>query len=205
MKNLIEDLIDEISKMDTHQKIETINYIKEQLHEISPFKNEPVDCVVWVKNETVFANSYNPNNIPGPEFKLLNQSIESDGYTQPIVTMQAEIGRETIDGYHRGVVGKTNNTIKDRIFGYLPVVSIKKNQEAISDRMASTIRHNKARGNHSIELMSNIVTELTQSGMGDAWILKHIGMDADELLRLKQITGLAALFTDNEFSETTYE
>lgn len=148
--------------------------------------------------ERIHANSYNPNVVPGPEFKLLYQSIKADGYTQPVVCYRREDGDyEIVDGFHRYSVMKVYPDIYEREHGLLPVVLIKKD---ISNRMASTIRHNRARGTHSVELMSEIVAELTASGMSDAWIMKNIGMDADELLRLKQVTGLAALFKDREFS-----
>jgi ParB-like chromosome segregation protein Spo0J len=133
--------------------------------------------------------------------KLLEKSIVEDGFTMPIVCYydKNEDIYEIVDGFHRYTVMKTNQTIRDRENGMMPVVVIDKDP---SNRMASTIRHNRARGSHNIELMSNIVSELVQAGMSDAWILKNIGMDADELLRLKQITGLAALFKDKEFSKS---
>ena len=105
---------------------------------------------------------------------------------------------EIVDGFHRYTVLKTSQRVFEREGGKLPVVVIDKDE---SNRMASTIRHNRARGSHSIDLMSNIVSELVASGMSDALILKHVGMDKDELLRLKQITGLADLFKDRAFSE----
>lgn len=159
----------------------------------------PVYNVIAVKLEDIQANSYNPNSVASPEMKLLYQSIKEDGYTMPIVCYKLENGKyEIVDGFHRYTIMKLHKDIYDREGGCLPVVVIDKD---ISNRMASTIRHNRARGTHSIELMSNIVAELVQAGMSDAWILKNIGMDAEELLRLKQITGLAALFRDREFSK----
>jgi ParB-like chromosome segregation protein Spo0J len=136
--------------------------------------------------------------------KLLEKSIWEDGFTMPIVCyyLPDQDLYEIVDGYHRYTVMKTSKKIYERENGLMPVVVIEKD---ISNRIASTIRHNRARGSHDIELMSNIVSELVQSGMSDAWIMKNIGMDADELLRLKQITGLAALFKDNEFSQAWQE
>ncbi|MDR2765756.1 MAG: ParB/RepB/Spo0J family partition protein [Tannerella sp.] len=159
----------------------------------------PVYNVQAVPIEKIQANSYNPNAVAPPEMKLLYQSIKEDGYTMPIVCYYLfEIDRyEIVDGFHRYTVMKQHRDIYERENGMMPVVVIEKD---ISNRMASTIRHNRARGSHSIELMSSVVSELVQAGMSDAWILKNIGMDADELLRLKQITGLAALFKDREFS-----
>ena len=161
----------------------------------------PVYSVLSIPVEKIQANSYNPNSVASPEMKLLELSIWEDGYTMPVVCyyIADEDTYEIVDGFHRYTVLKTSKRIFERENGCLPVVIIKKD---ISNRMASTIRHNRARGSHSVELMSNIVSELTQSGMSDAWIARNIGMDADEILRLKQITGLAALFKNMDFSES---
>ena len=160
----------------------------------------PVYNVIAVPIDKIQANSYNPNSVAPPEMKLLYQSIKEDGYTMPIVCyyLKEEDRYEIVDGFHRYTVMRKHQDIYDREGGCLPVVVIDKD---ISNRMASTIRHNRARGAHSIDLMVNIVAELSESGMSDAWIMKNIGMDADELLRLKQISGLAALFRPAEFSK----
>lgn len=160
----------------------------------------PVYNVIAVPVEKVQANSYNPNAVAPPEMKLLELSIWEDGYTMPIVCYYLkDVDKyEIVDGFHRYTIMLKSKRIRERENGMLPVVVIDK---PLSNRMASTIRHNRARGSHSIELMSNIVSELTKSGMSDAWILKNIGMDADELLRLKQISGLAELFKDRNFTE----
>ncbi len=158
----------------------------------------PVYNVIAVPIEKVVANNYNPNIVAPPEMKLLELSIWEDGYTMPCVCyyMKDTDQYEIVDGFHRYLVMKTSKRVNEREQGMLPVVVIDKD---ISNRMGSTIRHNRARGTHSVELMSKIVAELTRSGMSDAWIMRNIGMDKDELLRLKQITGLAALFADKEF------
>ena len=160
----------------------------------------PVYTVIGVPLEKIRANSYNPNAVASPEMALLETSIFEDGYTMPVVCyyLADEDVYEIVDGYHRYTILRTSKRINEREGGILPVVVIEKD---VSNRMASTIRHNRARGSHSIELMSKIVAELVESGMSDAWILRHIGMDKDELLRLKQITGLASLFSNREFSE----
>lgn len=160
----------------------------------------PVYAVRAVPLEKVRSNSYNPNSVAPPEMVLLELSIWEDGFTMPVVCyyLEAEDVYEIVDGFHRYTVLCTSDRVREREQGLLPVVVINRD---VSNRMASTIRHNRARGSHSIELMSNIVAELVQAGMSDAWILKHIGMDREELLRLKQITGLAALFKDAAFSE----
>jgi ParB-like chromosome segregation protein Spo0J len=160
----------------------------------------PVYNVQRIHISKIRANSYNPNSVAPPEMKLLEISIWEDGYTMPCVAyyLPDEDIYEIVDGYHRYTTLKTSQRIYDREQGYLPIVVIEKD---LSNRMASTIRHNRARGSHSIELMSNIVSELVEAGMSDQWILKHIGMDKDELLRLKQITGIASLFKDVDFSK----
>jgi ParB-like chromosome segregation protein Spo0J len=132
--------------------------------------------------------------------ELLRQSIMEDGYTQPIVSFKENEHITVIDGFHRNRVGKEVADVKERVYGRLPVVNINQWKQGRGDRMASTIRHNRARGSHSIELMSTIVSELVEMGKGDAWICKHVGMSTDELLRLKQVTGLASLFANKEFS-----
>ncbi|MBQ7824146.1 MAG: ParB-like nuclease domain-containing protein [Bacteroidaceae bacterium] len=159
----------------------------------------PVYNVRSVPVEKISANGYNPNIVAPPEMKLLELSIWEDGYTMPCVCyyIADKDTYELVDGYHRYMVMKTSKRIYEREKGLLPIVVIEKD---LSNRMASTIRHNRARGTHNIELMSNIVSELTKAGMSDQWIIKNIGMDKDELLRLKQITGLAELFADKEFS-----
>ena len=158
----------------------------------------PVYNVQAVPIEEIHANAYNPNHVAPPEMKLLYKSILEDGYTMPIVCYRTLTGcYEIVDGYHRYMVMKTHKDIYDREHGRLPVVVIDK---PIECRMASTIRHNRARGSHSIELMTNIVADLVKSGMSDAWIMKNIGMDAEELLRLKQLSGLQELFKDKDFS-----
>lgn len=161
----------------------------------------PVYNVKPVPMEKIRANSYNPNAVAPPEMKLLEKSILEDGYTMPIVCyyLPDDDIYEIVDGFHRFTVMQRNRVIRERENGMMPVVVIDKD---ISNRMASTIRHNRARGSHDIDLMSNIVSELTKAGMSDAWIMKNIGMDTDELLRLKQLTGLAELFKDKEFSKS---
>jgi ParB-like chromosome segregation protein Spo0J len=193
--------IEEIKKYDVKEQIEIINEIKKALHEISPMKNEPVDCVIWVPAESVEANDYNPNSVASPEMRLLQHSIREDGYTQPIVAFPEDDGYTVVDGFHRNRVGKECDDIKDRVKGYLPITIIKSDRQDRENRIAATIRHNRARGKHSVTAMSEIVVELARRNWSDAKIAKELGMDADEVLRLKQITGLAEMFSDREFSE----
>ena len=183
------------------ERVQAINEIKRILKEASPFRTEPVECVQWVKSDLVFANDYNPNSVAPPEMELLHTSIQEDGYTQPIVVWQHDGIYEVVDGFHRNRVGKEYADITERIHGYLPVVVINDDREDRGDRIASTIRHNRARGKHKVEAMSDIVLDLKKRNWSDAKIAKELGMDADEVLRLAQIQGLAEMFADREFSQ----
>lgn len=160
----------------------------------------PVYNVLKIPIEKIRANEYNPNKVATTEMQLLVQSIREDGYTMPIVCFfnEEENIYEIVDGFHRYLVMKNNLDIYQRETGHLPVVVIDK---PLSHRMASTIRHNRARGNHSIDLMMNIVRMLNENGVSDEWMLKNLGMEKDELLRLKQISGLATLFVNRDFSK----
>ena len=202
MYNIIKEMIETIDAMDLETRINAINLVKKELHEISPFKTEPVDCVLWVKNDIVHANDYNPNSVAPPEMELLRHSISQDGYTQPIVSMpEADGSIEVIDGFHRNRVGKECQDIQARVHGYLPVVTINHSQEGLNDRVASTIRHNRARGKHKVESMSDIVVDLKRRNWSNKKIGKELGMDPDEVLRLAQISGLQELFQDNQFTQ----
>lgn len=181
--------------------VSELNTIREQLHDLSPFRDEPVDFVRWEKNENVTANDYNPNKVAPPEMRLLELSIINDGYTQPIVTWGNDEKIEVIDGFHRNRVGKESKIVQKRVKGYLPVVDIRKEQNSKNDRMASTIRHNRARGKHQVDAMSEIVIELKNRNWRNARIARELGMDEEEVLRLCQISGLEHLFSDNDFSK----
>jgi ParB-like chromosome segregation protein Spo0J len=196
------NIISRMENFTNDEVIETWNEVKLLMHDNSPLSSEPVDCVLWVKNETVYANDYNPNSVAPPEMELLRLSISNDGYTQPIVSMLDEGGekREVIDGFHRNRVGKECEEIQSRVHGYLPVVTIRESQEGKCDRIASTIRHNRARGKHQVESMSDIVVDLKKRNWSPKKISKELGMDADEVLRLTQISGLTELFKDKDFS-----
>lgn len=203
IRSLISDLknaIDELKNAD--EKIESLNYVRGELHSISPLKHHPVDFVFWAKSDKVEANTYNPNAVAPPEMELLKKSIVEDGYTMPIVSYNDNGTVKIVDGFHRRQTERNNKEVSESTHGYVPLTDVRKSQYDAGNRMASTIRHNRARGTHNIDLMSSIVAELVEMGKGDPWICKHIGMSADELLRLKQITGLAALFTNKSFSES---
>lgn len=158
-------------------------------------EKHPVNNVQWVPADLVQANDYNPNTVARPEMDLLRRSIEADGFTQPIVVWATDGKYEVVDGFHRHLVGKEMGLPE------LPVVVIRKEASDINDRMASTIRHNRARGKHKIDSMSDIVVELSRRNWNDAKIAKELGMDQDEVLRLKQVSGIAELFANEDFSE----
>ena len=200
----IKEFINEdIEPLGLDEKINAINEIREALHLISPFKNEPVDFVKWVNSEDVVANDYNPNKVAPPEMELLEVSIMNDGYTQPIVSWNNhEKGKiEVIDGFHRNRVGKESKVVRQRVKGYLPIVDIRTEQSGKNDRIASTIRHNRARGKHQVDAMSEIVIELKNRNWSNKRISKQLGMDEEEVLRLCQVSGLEHLFSDNDFSK----
>jgi hypothetical protein len=203
-KEEIKKLLNEIiSNQQVSEKILTINEIREFIHELSPFKNEPVDFVKWIPAENVTANDYNPNKVAPPEMELLEISIMNDGYTQPVVTFPKENNMvEVVDGFHRTRVSKESKIVRQRVLGYTPTVIIRKEQQDKNDRIASTIRHNRARGKHQIDAMSEIVLELKNRNWKNERIARELGMDEEEILRLCQISGLQDIFKDEDFSRS---
>ena len=192
----------ELQELPEEKMIEWINIINLNLADILPF-DEPIASVRWVKSEKIDANEYNPNKVAKPEMELLYESIKIDGYTQPIVAYQKEDDHyEIVDGFHRNRVGKEKKDIKDRLHGYLPLTVIDK---PLDERMSSTIRHNRARGTHQIRSMSEIVVDLSENGWSDEKISKQLGMEMDEVLRLKQISGLKEAFSNHKFSRSWTE
>jgi len=200
-QSLTKQLCALIASLPLEERVRTLNAVRAELHDVSPFKSEPVDFVAWVPAPTVHANDYNPNAVAPPEMELLRLSIEEDGYTQPIVVHRTEQHEEIVDGFHRHRVGKEVEIIRKRVHGYLPVTRVNEDRAGIDARIAATIRHNRARGEHSVAGMVNIVRMLHVQGWENEKIEKELGMSADEVLRLKQITGLRALFADRQFSE----
>lgn len=180
-------------------KIEVIEKIKDCLHKHSPIQ-QPIDRVYWVDIDKVEANDYNPNSVAGKEMKLLYTSIKHDGYTQPVVTIYDEEKDKyvIVDGFHRYFTCKSNQDIKDRNKGRLPIVVIEKD---INERMAATVRHNRARGAHSVDGMANMVFSMLDKGWKDEDICNHLGMEPEELLRLKHITGFSKLFENAEYKK----
>lgn len=199
-KSKVKELINLIEDFSIEDKVQIMNFCKQELHKVSPMNAEPVDCVIWVRAEEVVANDYNPNSVAPPEMQLLEVSILNDGYTQPIVTWLDKNKREVIDGFHRNRVGKESKIINQRIYGYLPIVTA--NETEKGNRIASTIRHNRARGKHQVNAMSDIVLELKNRNWTNERISRELGMEEDEILRLCQITGLADLFSDRDFSKS---
>jgi len=198
MKNIKEILIKELSNGDVIKNIEDI---KQLMHEISPLNSQPVNRVKWVPIDEVTPNDYNPNSVAKKEMGLLYTSIKHDGYTQPIVTIRDEEMKMyvIVDGFHRYYTAKTNPDILDRNKGYIPIVVIEKD---INDRMASTVRHNRARGMHSVTGMSSMVFSMLENGWLDKDICNEIGMSAEELLKLKHITGFSKLFSNVEYNRS---
>jgi ParB-like chromosome segregation protein Spo0J len=199
IKALIHGIKQELDNKPLNEQVSLLNELRAAIGELSPFE-EPVDTVTWVPADRVQANTYNPNKVATPEMKLLHESIRADGYTQPIVTYKLPDGNfEIVDGFHRNRVGREYPDIASRIKGYLPVVVIDK---PLDERMGSTIRHNRARGTHQIRSMSDIVLDLAKQGWPDEKIMEKLGMGRDEVLRLKQISGLKEAFSNHEFSKS---
>lgn len=201
-QRLIEEMTNWLEGLDFDARVEAINQFRQALHKISPFKDQPVDCVIWVKEAQLSPNAYNPNNMAPPEKRLLQKSLEADGFTQPIVVMDKnERQYEIVDGFHRYVLASSKSALKQQFKGYVPITSIDARSITLPARMAATIRHNRARGRHQIHAMSDIVLELARQGWDDEKISKELGMDSDEVLRLKQINGLLEMFGDRNFSQ----
>jgi hypothetical protein len=202
LNKITELLNNDLQNLNDIDKIKYINDLRYQIHLLSPLKNEPIDYVKWEVSTNVTSNDYNPNKVAPPEMELLEISILNDGYTQPIVTWDNPDKNkvEVIDGFHRNRVGKESKIINQRIMNFLPIVTIRKEQSDKNDRIASTIRHNRARGKHQINAMSEIVIELKNRNWTNQRIAKQLGMDEEEVLRLCQISGLENIFNDNDFS-----
>mgnify|MGYP003654005116 FL=1 len=185
-------------KLNEEEQIVFFENIKELIHKISPLKNQPVNRVLWVDINKVSPNDYNPNSVAKKEMGLLYTSILHDGYTQPVVTIYDEEQKKyiIIDGFHRYFTCKSNPEILERNKGRLPIVVLNKN---INDRMASTVRHNRARGMHSVTGMSSMVFNMLENGWQDQDICNELGMSVEELVKLKHITGFSKLFQDKEY------
>jgi ParB-like chromosome segregation protein Spo0J len=195
-------LFDKLAGIPEHDRIDVINALRLQLREHSPMRDEPVDCVIWADADQVTGNTYNPNVVAPPEMKLLELSVTADGFTQPIVAWPTGKDRyEVVDGFHRHRVGKEAKPVRERLRGRLPLTVINPGRTGVADRKAATVRHNRARGQHTVDGMSDIVVDLSRRGKTDEWIGRELGLDPDEVRRLRQITGIAEIFADQEFSE----
>ncbi len=186
----------------TEDKYEFLAELREFIHrELSPNNAMPVDYVRWVPIEKISANDYNPNSVARNEMKLLYLSISADGYTQPTVTVYDKEKDQYIivDGFHRFLTMKSNPDIAERCANRLPCVVIDKD---INDRMASTVRHNRARGKHSVTGMANMVFEMLDNGWSDADICNELGLEEEELVRYKHVTGFSKLFENYEYRKS---
>ncbi|HET9893646.1 MAG TPA: ParB/RepB/Spo0J family partition protein [Streptosporangiaceae bacterium] len=191
-----------LDELPEDQRIDEINDIRRRLAQHSPMRGEPVDCVLWLRQEQVHANAYNPNVVAPAEMRLLTLSVLEDGYTQPVVAWpDGEGSYEIVDGFHRNRVAREAKAVRKRVHGRLPVAVINPDRAATGDRMAATIRHNRARGVHTVDGMSAIVIDLARRNHSDKWIGEQLGMEPDEVLRLKQVQAMAEMFADREFSE----
>lgn len=182
------------------ERVEIFNKVGEMLSDLIALPH-PVTRVKLVPIDKVQGNDYNPNRVAPPEMKLLELSIKKDGFTMPVVVANDDEtgGFVVVDGFHRTTVVKKSKEISESLNGYLPVVPLNKN---IEDRITSTVRHNIARGSHQVELTAKLVTVLKKHNWTNERIGRELGMDPDEVLRLKQITGLAEAFADKEFSDS---
>lgn len=200
-QSIIDQIGQLLESLPEDKRIEAINQLRQAIHAHSPFKENPVDCVLWVKHDQVTPNSYNPNNVAPPEKRLLQKSLEADGFTQPVVVYRQKDHYEIVDGFHRHALATGKASLKRQLKGYVPVSCLSAQSSETAGRMASTIRHNRARGRHQINAMADIVRELSQLGWSDEKISAELGMDADEVLRLRQMSGLLDLFADRQYSQ----
>ncbi|MFD6465356.1 IbrB-like domain-containing protein [Streptomyces goshikiensis] len=202
-------LFEGLAGLPLEERIDTLNRLRELLHAQSPFQREPVDLVLWEKAEDVQGNAYNPNVVAPRQMELLEHSITADGFTQPIVAwrppatndQEPTASIEVVDGFHRHLIGKNAEPVTMRLHGYLPVTLINTGRQGREDRQAATVRHNAARGVHTIDGLSDMVLQLLRTGKTFAWFEKELGMQPDEVTRLAQVHGLAEMFAEREFSE----
>jgi ParB-like chromosome segregation protein Spo0J len=198
-----------IAELPLEEKVEALNQARLALRDVSPFKFEPIDCVQWVESGQIIANDYNPNSVAKPEMKLLQHSVREYGFAMPVITAPLETGESlttkriqvTVDGFHRHKTGSQTKDLAQRMLGYLPVATIAGDASDLNHLMAATVAFNRARGEHSVELMSGLVQKMIELGRTDQEIAKHLGMEAEEVLRLKQMTGLAGLFKGQTYSK----
>ena len=193
-----DDILNIINKRG--DKAKTIAEIRKACFEVSDYKEQPIDNVIWVPIDKVTPNDYNPNSVAKKEMQLLYISIKEDGYTQPVVTVyDSEKDKYVIvDGFHRYFVCKTQKDILERNHGMLPIVVINK---TMNERMAATVRHNRARGSHAVTGMSNLVFNMLKNGWSEVDICKELGMEKEEITKLKFVTGFSKLFDNVEWNK----
>lgn len=202
LADLLAPLESWLNSLPTASRIDALNHIKKALHNLSPFQKEPVDCVLWLKSTQLNENNYNPNVMAVAERKLLVHSLIHDGFTQPVVaTGVTGKAINLVDGAHRFRAGVKDKTLAKRLDGYIPVVFLQTDEVNREANIASTVRHNRARGKHHVPAMSSLIQELAHHGWDDEHIAKELGMEADEVLRLKQTSGLKEMFADRKYSE----
>ena len=200
----MKSICEQIAALPLPDQVEALNRARAMLHEVSPFKQEPVDLVLWVEEDRVTPNTYNPNVVYRPELKLLKTSVETYGMTYPLAVhsgkqgYQADAGYVVVDGEHRYITITANKQISARQHGYVPVASL--NTKTEEDRMAATVAFNRARGVHKLDSMTDIVLSMLRAGWTDDEIAQAMGMDADEILRMKQVSGIAEAYTRPNFN-----
>lgn len=197
---MIDDILKKYSGASVDKRVAIYNQISQSLYDFLGI-NHPVLNVQLIPVDNVEGNDYNPNKMANPEQSLLALSIRKDGMTMPVVVSSEKKGDKTIvvDGFHRTTECKTKKDIRESLHGYLPVTILHK---PLEDRITATVRHNMARGSHQVELSAKLVTMLKKHNWSNARIAKELGMDPDEVLRLKQFTGLAEAFADKDFSKS---
>jgi ParB-like chromosome segregation protein Spo0J len=201
LKALTESMVAELGTLDDDARVDALNEIRAALHAVSPMRHHPVDFVEWIPFERIRGNLYNPNAVAPPEMRLLAHSVEANGYTMPIVGHEGDDVITIVDGFHRNRVGREIQEVRESVRGRLPITRIRAERSDEAARIAATVEHNRARGEHKVEAMSEVVRMLYQAGWRDEKIQEELGMEPDEVRRLKQITGLAELFAAREFSE----
>jgi len=197
----VDEICEMISDMPVNEKVSVLNDIRAKLHEYSPFKDEPTDCVLWLKGDEIKPNNYNPNYVASPEMTLLTHSIQKYHYAMPIVAFNNDDRIIVVDGEHRHIIGTTNTEISNRLYGYLPISLLDENSTQ-GDLVAATIDFNRARGEHKVMSMGDIVKILLDNEWEDDKIAKELGMSVEELLRLKQIKGIAASLANKEYAKS---
>lgn len=194
-QRLISEIQDYLISLSGDARIDALNAFRQAMHELSPFKEQPVDCVLWVRDEAIATNNYNPNHLAVAEARLLQHSLERDGFTQPLVVSEKGQQRyEIVDGVHRRQLCHSRQALKKTLHGYLPVTCLPENGRA--SRLATTVRHNRARGRFHAGATSELIRELSGHGWADSKIAAELGMSADEVQKMKQLNGLLELFSE---------